>query len=221
MSDTDPNDQSLTASAAQVLTDLKELIGDSRQRIAQSNNYQLTMTYWRVGKRLLTENLTEGRGEYGRKVLESSSRELVSEYGNGFSYAALTRMVRFAEFFPDEQILATQSQELSWSHFVAILPVSVESSQHRNHERRTIERSGGGWRTDGMVASRVIVGNRSRHIPCAVEPCAELCSVENIPAEIHRINRSSRYSDTTRSVLLAGVIGDGTWNVPTTLEDGQ
>jgi predicted nuclease of restriction endonuclease-like (RecB) superfamily len=32
-------------------------------------------------------------------------------------------MLKFAELFPDEQIVATLSQQLSWSHFVEILPL--------------------------------------------------------------------------------------------------
>lgn len=46
------------------------------------------------------------------------SRELTREYGAGFKEASLWRMVQFAELFPDEQIVATLSQQLSWSHFV-------------------------------------------------------------------------------------------------------
>lgn len=32
-------------------------------------------------------------------------------------------MLKFAELFPDKQIVATLSQQLSWSHFVEILPL--------------------------------------------------------------------------------------------------
>lgn len=32
-------------------------------------------------------------------------------------------MLKFAELFPDEQIVATLSQQLSWSHFIEILPL--------------------------------------------------------------------------------------------------
>lgn len=39
------------------------------------------------------------------------------------SGSALTRMIRFAEAFPDEEIVVTLSQYLSWSHFLALLPV--------------------------------------------------------------------------------------------------
>ena len=32
-------------------------------------------------------------------------------------------MVKFATLFPDEQIVVTLSQQLSWSHFLALLPI--------------------------------------------------------------------------------------------------
>jgi len=51
------------------------------------------------------------------------SQELVHDYGKGFSYSALTRMVKFSQAFPDPKIVATLSQTLSWSHFRELLPL--------------------------------------------------------------------------------------------------
>ena len=39
-------------------------------------------------------------------------------------------MIRFAEVFPDLNILSTLSKELSWSHFVAIIP--LKDDLHRD-----------------------------------------------------------------------------------------
>lgn len=69
---------------------------------ATAANVEQTLLYWRLGKRILTENLTEGRAEYGKRILATLSQELVTEFGDGFSYSALTRMARFAELFTDE-----------------------------------------------------------------------------------------------------------------------
>jgi len=49
------------------------------------------------------------------------SQELAAEFGAGFSYTALTRMARFAEWITDERILASLSTQLSWSHFIELL----------------------------------------------------------------------------------------------------
>ena len=107
----------------QVLPDVRELVVSARAHLAQSVNSTLTLVNWQIGHRLLIENLTEGRGEYGQRVLSSMAQALEAEFGKGFAYSALTRMVRFADAFPDKRIVATLSQHLSWSHFVAILPV--------------------------------------------------------------------------------------------------
>jgi len=49
--------------------------------------------------------------------------ELQAEFGEGYTYSSLTRMIRFAEAQPNEAIVSTLSTQLSWSHFMEILPV--------------------------------------------------------------------------------------------------
>jgi predicted nuclease of restriction endonuclease-like (RecB) superfamily len=43
--------------------------------------------------------------------------------GNGFSRPNLFRMIRFVEVFTVEKIVSTLSRQLSWSHFVEIIPL--------------------------------------------------------------------------------------------------
>jgi len=57
--------------------------------------------------------------EFGTPV----PRELTAEYGRGFSYAEIARMNQFSKLFPEESIVVTLSQQLSWSHFHALLPI--------------------------------------------------------------------------------------------------
>jgi hypothetical protein len=63
------------------------------------------------------------------------SRDLAAEYGLGFSYAELARMVLFAQTFPDEAIVVTLSQQLSWSHFHALLPIKDPLHRAIEHAR--------------------------------------------------------------------------------------
>ena len=51
------------------------------------------------------------------------STQLSGEYGRGFGRRSLFRMIQFAEPFPDGQIVSAPSAQLSWSHFVEILPL--------------------------------------------------------------------------------------------------
>ena len=100
--------------------DLRSLVQAARERIAAVANATYTQLCWQVGRRLLAENLQAGRAAYGKQILATVSQELTVEFGAGFSYTALTRMARFAEWMTDERILATLSQTLSWSHVVKL-----------------------------------------------------------------------------------------------------
>jgi predicted nuclease of restriction endonuclease-like (RecB) superfamily len=68
------------------------------------------------------------------------SQELTAEFGAGFSYTALTRMARFSEWVTDDRILASLSQELSWSHFVELLPIKDPLAREFYAEMCRIER---------------------------------------------------------------------------------
>lgn len=88
---------------AQLLTDLRQLIDESRQSVAVAVNAGMTMLYWQVGKRILTEVLNGERAEYGKQIVSAVSRQLSFEYGKGFSDKNLRRMIRLAELFPSQQ----------------------------------------------------------------------------------------------------------------------
>lgn len=126
--------------ASTLVGDLRELIEAARLRIATFANATHTQLCWHVGRRLLAENLHAGRAEYGKRILVTVSQELTAEFGAGFDPTALTRMVRFAEWIVDERILVTLSQELSWSHFVALLPIKDPLARDFYAEMCRVER---------------------------------------------------------------------------------
>lgn len=86
---------------AALLSDLRTLIQSARQRIAATAYATQTLLCWHVGGRLLNENLHGGRAAYGKQILVTVSRELTAEYGRGFSYAEIARMIQFSQLFPD------------------------------------------------------------------------------------------------------------------------
>ena len=51
------------------------------------------------------------------------SQQLTKEFGKGFTYSSLTRMVKFYDYFQDISIIATLSQQLSWSHFIELIKI--------------------------------------------------------------------------------------------------
>ena len=116
-------ESSTTIDAVGLLADLRSLIRSARQRIAKVAYSTHTMLCWHLGRRLLQVDLQGGRARYGKQILVTVSRELTAEYGRGFSYAEIARMIQFSQLFPDEAIVAALAQRLSWSHFHALLPI--------------------------------------------------------------------------------------------------
>ena len=133
-------DVEIIVDEARLLADLRDLIWAGRQRVATFANATHTLLCWHVGRRLLRENLTDGRAAYGKGILATLSQELTAEFGEGFSYSALTRMARFAEMISDEAIVVTLSQELSWSHFQVILPLKDPLARDFYAEMCRVER---------------------------------------------------------------------------------
>jgi hypothetical protein len=57
------------------------------------------------------------------QIVATLSRQLTDEFGRGWNKAALTRTMQFAERFSDPKIVATLSQQSTWSHVVELLPL--------------------------------------------------------------------------------------------------
>lgn len=106
-----------------LLGEIRTLIEAARQRAASAVNSELTMLYWRIGQRIHTQVLEGRRADYGEEVVPTLAAQLVKEYGNSFSVKNLRRMVQFAATFPDERIVVSLIRQLSWTHFIALIPL--------------------------------------------------------------------------------------------------
>lgn len=115
------HNNSLVVAAEGLMGDIRTLIEETRSTVAVAVNSGLTLLYWRVGRRIHQEILKGGRAEYGKQILQALCAKLTAEYGKGWSERNLAYMVRFAEVFPDLNILQALCAKLSWTHFKAII----------------------------------------------------------------------------------------------------
>lgn len=123
-----------------LLIDLQQLIRQTRGQVAQAVNTALVLLYWEVGRRIRSDVLDSQRAQYGQEILSTLSKELVGEFGGGFSVPNLSRMTRFAEVFPDREVVATLSRQLGWSHFVEIVPLREPLQREFYAEMCRVER---------------------------------------------------------------------------------
>lgn len=100
-----------------LIADLRKMIEESRQAVAQTVNTALVWLYWNIGRRIREDILKQKRAEYGERIVSAASRQLSGEYGKGFAEKSLRHMIRFAEAFPDEQIVSALGRQLTWTHF--------------------------------------------------------------------------------------------------------
>jgi hypothetical protein len=59
-----------------LLKDLRELIAEARQGVAQQVNSALVVLYWRIGQRIRQDILKEKRADYGERIVSTLSRQL-------------------------------------------------------------------------------------------------------------------------------------------------
>jgi hypothetical protein len=80
------------------------LIEEARRKTAVAVNIGLTLLYWRIGRRIHREVRDSERAAYSEQIVVTLSRQLVVDYGRGYSEENLRRMVQFAEAFPEERL---------------------------------------------------------------------------------------------------------------------
>jgi predicted nuclease of restriction endonuclease-like (RecB) superfamily len=146
-----------------LLTDIRLLIEQTRSQISQAVNSALVLLNWHIGKRLREEVLREERAEYGKQIVENVAKELTTDFGKGYSRRNLFNMIRFAEVFPQIEIVQALSAQLSWSHFVEIVYLKDDLKRDFYAEMCRIER----WNTrtlaakiDGMLFERTALSKK-------------------------------------------------------------
>jgi len=113
-----------------LFTELATLIEKSKNQVVAQVNSILTLTYWQVGKRINEHILQNRRAEYGKQIVATLSAQLVERHGKSFSARNLRRMMLFAENFSNLEIVATLSPQLSWSHFIELIPIKNEDKRN-------------------------------------------------------------------------------------------
>ncbi len=84
------------AEYGQLVSEISELLEQSRRAAARSVNAVLTATYWEIGRRIVKhEQGGRTTSEYGEKLLERLSADLTSRHGRGFSRSNVAQMRAF------------------------------------------------------------------------------------------------------------------------------
>ena len=109
--------------------DLAQIIEQGKQKAVTQVNSLLTLTYWHVGKKINDHILNNERAEYGKQIVSDLAQQLEVRFGKQFTEKNLRRMMRFAEVFSEFTIVAPLVRQLSWSHFLILLPIKSDEAK--------------------------------------------------------------------------------------------
>ena len=147
-----------------LVDDLRQIINQTRNRVAVNVNAELTLMYWHIGERINREVLGNERAEYGKQIVAQVARQLQSEYGDkGFEPRTIRRMMQFASLFPDIQIVTPLVTQLSWTHFLLVMPIKdplarefyLTMAANERWSKRTLEA-----KIDSMLYERTAIATK-------------------------------------------------------------
>lgn len=105
-------------------TDICTLVEEARNYVASTANATMTLMYWKIGKRLSVELAENQESKYGKQILSQLATKLQMQFGErGFQEKNIRRMIQFALIYTDEQIVVSLIRQLSWTHFIALIPI--------------------------------------------------------------------------------------------------
>lgn len=113
----------ITQVSDQLYDGVTAIIDKARRQVAVYVNAHASMTFWNVGKFIIDDMDYQTYSAYGQKILATLSQRLTARYGKGYTYSALTRMMKVARLYNDREMFAMLSQTLSWSHFLELVTI--------------------------------------------------------------------------------------------------
>jgi len=125
-----------------LFSEISALIDQAQGAVIAQANYALTMLFWKIGRRINEEVLENRRADYGKQIVVTLSRQLAEKYGRNFEEKNLRRMIQFAEQFQDNEIVATLSRQLSWSHFLVLIPLKSQEARRFYAQQATASQLG-------------------------------------------------------------------------------
>lgn len=100
--------------------EIKSILDKAKNKVYRAVNFAMVEAYWLIGKRIVEQQGGAERAEYGSRLIKNLSERLTADYGKGFTVTNLKNMRLFYLTFQKGQTL---SDQLSWSHYCALIKV--------------------------------------------------------------------------------------------------
>ncbi|NLK48101.1 MAG: DUF1016 domain-containing protein [Bacteroidales bacterium] len=156
------NIENTNNSTQKLFLGIEKLINHTKQQVAIYVNNTLNNLNWSIGNYIISEIKYEVYSDYGKNILATLSQELTKSFGKGYSYSALTRMIKVASEY-DSEMFATLSQTLTWSHFVELVTIKDKTKRLFYQQMSVLEH----WsvrtlrqKQDAMLFERTLIAKK-------------------------------------------------------------
>ncbi len=148
--------------------DIRNIIVLARRSVVRHVNTTMTLAYWLIGRRIVVEEQNGKRATYGERLLERISRELGTEFGNGFGEPHLRNCRLFYKAYPTEpEIRCALRIKLTWTHHRAIMRVHepkarafyLKEAVEQGWDTRELERQIRMFAYERVVANQVEIAD--------------------------------------------------------------
>lgn len=114
------NREMMPADYADFISGLKARIRQERTKAVLAANATLVLMYWDIGNAILVKQQEAG---WGAKIIDRMSHDLKEEFPdmNGFSPRNMKYMRKFAECWPDKEIVQRVAAQFPWRNNQALL----------------------------------------------------------------------------------------------------
>ena len=114
------------------LQTIKNTIQENRYKALVVVNSAMIVTYHKIG------TIIKERKEWGNKYIQRLADGL-KEYGKGYSYEQLHRMVRFASIFAKDEIMSQPATQIPWMTLNEIISKSSSKEEMLWYMKQTHE----------------------------------------------------------------------------------
>lgn len=121
--------QTILSISSDFIKDVKLIIEQGRKRAYAAVNQSMISTYWEIGKRIVEEEQNgNDHAKYGEALIDSLSKSLSMEFGEGFSPRYLRAFRKFYLLVPSYEIWKSRFPNLTWTHIFRTLRVGDETA---------------------------------------------------------------------------------------------
>ena len=160
MNKTDEERKNLDVSLQDFVNDIRSIINIARTNAVRSVDFCRVQMYWAIGRRIVEkEQQGKERADYGTFLIKNLAKQIVPEYGSGFSVRQLERSRQFYRLYPNASTLRTQ---LNWSQYKLLISIP-DADKREYYELEAVSESWTGRQMErqinSMLYERLLMSN--------------------------------------------------------------